>query len=125
VVLIPPQSVCTLCSGKLLLRRDRPSRLTLYTESMGTVPASHYHKYCQNVKKGCKFIQFYGFHKLGDHSPIYFDVNWKTLQYFISSQETGFELKMLEKFDVELLIGQLSYKQRADIYNVFCGSRPK
>ena len=48
-------------------------------------------------------------------------INWKTLPYFIFSQETGFEMKMLKNFDVELLSGQISYKQRADIYNVSKG----
>ena len=44
-----------------------------------------------------------------------------TLPYFLSTQETGFELSMLKKFDAELLIGQLSYKQKADIYNLTKG----
>ena len=35
----------------------------------------------------------------------------------MSSQETAFELSMLEKYDAELLIGQVSYQQKADIYN--------
>ena len=44
-----------------------------------------------------------------------------SLPYFVSSQETGFEMSLLKKFDLELLIGQLSYKQKADIYNVYEG----
>ena len=44
VPLIPSQTECFSCGGKLLLRADRPSRLSLYTESLGTVPATHYHK---------------------------------------------------------------------------------
>lgn len=39
------------------------------------------------------------------------------MQYFVSSSETAFEVKMLIKFDAELLLGQISYKQKADIYN--------
>ena len=34
----------------------------------------------------------------------------------ISSQETAFELNFPRKFDAELLIGQVSYSQKADIY---------
>ena len=30
-------------------------------------------------------------------------------------------MKMLKNFDIELLIGQISYKQKADIYNVTKG----
>lgn len=120
VPLVPTQTKCSSCGGKLLLRGDRPSRLTLYTESMGTVPATHFHKYCVNSRKGCRFIQFYGYSKLGAGS-MHYDSNWMMLPYFISSQETGFEMKMLKNFDVELLIGQISYKQKADIYNVTKG----
>jgi len=44
--------------------------------------------------------------------------DWVTLSYFPSSQETGFEISILKKYDIELLIGQMSYKQRIDIYNI-------
>ena len=52
---------------------------------------------------------------------MFYDTNWMTLPYFLSSQETGFEMKMLNDFDVELLIGQISYKQKSDIYNISKG----
>lgn len=48
VPLVSNQTKCHLCFGKLLLQNDRPSRMTHYTESLGTVPATHYHKYCHN-----------------------------------------------------------------------------
>ena len=63
ISLIPKQTECQSCGGKLLLRSDRPSRMTLYTDSMGTVPGTHYHKYCSNYRKGCKLTQFYGYHR--------------------------------------------------------------
>ena len=47
-----------------------------------------------------------------------YDVDWKRHKYFLSSQETGFEVSMLQRFDAELLIGIVSYKQKAEIYNV-------
>lgn len=50
-----------------------------------------------------------------------YDTDWQDNTYFISTQETGFELSMLQKFDVELLIGQVSYKQKATIYNITNG----
>ena len=59
--------------------------------------------------------------KEGDKSGVQYDAEWKTYKYFLSSQETGIELSMLQKFDVELLIGQVSYKQKADIYNIYNG----
>ena len=87
---------------------------------MGTVPGTHFHKYCQNYHNGCRIVQYYGYYKNGC-GGIQFSSNWMTLPYFISTQETGFELSMLKNFDVELLISQLSYKQKADIYNVTKG----
>ena len=120
VPLVPNQTKCFSCGGKLLLRGDRPSRMTLYTESLGTVPATHFHKFCCNYCKGCHFVQFYGYYKSQTGSMHYSD-NWMMLPYFLSSQETGFERKMLQDFDVELLIGQISYKQKAEIYNVSKG----
>ena len=120
VPLLSKETKCRSCGGKLLLRSSRPSRMTLYTQSLGSVPATHFHKYCHNYGKGCHLIQFYGYYKSGTGSIHYCD-NWMELPYFLSSQETGFELKMLEQFDVELLIGQISYKQKADIYNLTNG----
>ena len=116
--LVPKQTNCLLCNSKLLLRKDRPSRVTLYTNSLGTVPGTHYHKYCST--KRCKFVQYYGYWKSGVDCVVY-DNDWMSLMYFISSQESGFELSMLKNFDTELLIDQISYKQKADIYNIING----
>ena len=51
IVLLSDKSSCRLCGGTLLLRRDRPSKVTLYTEHLGTVPATHYHKFCHNQRR--------------------------------------------------------------------------
>lgn len=118
IPLVPKQMDCLLCGSKLLLKSDRPSRITIYTNSLGTVPATHYHKYCSKYRKGCKFVQYYGYSKSGHDGCARYDDECLTLPYFISSQETGFDLTMLKNFDAELLIGQISYKQKADIYNI-------
>lgn len=120
IPLIPKQRLCLSCGEKLPLRSDRPSRLTVYTASLGTLPATHYHKYCHNYRKGCKLVHFYGYYKLGD-GVLHYSNDCLSLPYFLSSQEIGFELVMLKHFDVELLIGQISYMQKADIYNISNG----
>lgn len=48
IPLVPSGGFCLSCDGKLLLRNDRPSHLILYTESLGTVSATQFYKYCQN-----------------------------------------------------------------------------
>ena len=120
IPLIPNQTHCTSCGGRLILKGDRPSRISLYTESLGTIPGTHFHKYCQKYRTGCRFVQYYGYQKAGNEHGQY-NTDWDTLPYFVSSQETGFEMKLLKQFDAELLIGQVSYNQKADIYNVVKG----
>ena len=56
VPLIPSQTECSSCGGKLLLRADRPSRLSLYTKALGTVPAAQYHKYCHIIGRGAMWF---------------------------------------------------------------------
>lgn len=47
-----------------------------------------------------------------------YDDDFMSLPYFISTRETGFETSLLRRFDIEILIGQLSYNQCSDIINV-------
>ena len=97
--------------GVTVLVSPGPSRLTLYTESLGTLPATHYDKYCHNCRKGCKPVHFNGY-KLGD-GLIHYSDDCLSLPYLLSTQETGVETAMLKHFDVKLLVGQISYMQKA------------
>lgn len=121
VVLVSSNQSCQECGGKLLLRGDRPSKIAIYTDTQGTLLGSHVVKYCQNSRKGCKFSQHYGYHTLSDSSVSHYDKNWNELPYLLSTNQTAFEMKLLERFDVELLIGELSYKQKSEIYNCMNG----
>ena len=87
------------------------------------VPGTHYTKYCR--RKGCSFQQHYGYYTLGQSSEIRYDKDWEMQEYFLATREAAIStINMLRRFDKEVLIGQLSYKQRADIYNdvqSYCG----
>ena len=48
---------------------------------------------------------------------FFFSCNWNTLRYFVSSRETVFSMKLMEQFDANILLGQQSFKQCADVYN--------
>jgi hypothetical protein len=72
-------------------------------------------KYCR--RRGCSFQQHYGYHAQGNVGEMSYDKNWCTLPYFLSTRETAFSIDMLCRLDKEILIGQISYKQRADIFN--------
>ena len=49
------------------------------------------------------------------------DEDFKSLPYFVSTRETTFETTLLQQLDAEVLIGQLSYKQRSEIYDMKYG----
>lgn len=97
------------------MRSDRPTHLTLYTDDMGTVPAMHFRKSCCNSHKGCTFTQHYGFHYYNEEhgTTAVADDDWADLPYFVSTSKACFSM---ERFDAELLLGQVSYKQKSDIY---------
>jgi hypothetical protein len=117
VILVSEKTVCDSCQGNLLIRKDRLSHLTIYTTTLGTITGSHYHKYCQNYRKGCCYRQYYGYSTDQSTSAVYYDPDWYQHEYFISSNETAFDIQLIRAFDAELFIGNVSYSQKAEIYN--------
>lgn len=118
VILMPAENDCVLCGANLKVRRDRPAPVVVYDGNMGSVPGSHFHKYCTNRFCGC--TQYYGYYTVGGDqsiSQVLFNSNWEALPYFISSRDTVFSMILLHRFHSEILLGQLSFKQCADIYN--------
>lgn len=115
IVLVSSKENCEICGSKLYLRADRASIVTIYDDHRGTTPATHFTKYCR--KKGCSSQQHYGFSTRGESKEVTYDSDWLSLPFFMSSRETAFAIDILQRLDSEILIGQISYKQRADIYN--------
>lgn len=111
-------TVCSQCRNKLLVRRDRPSPVVIYDDEMGAIPGSHFHKYC--INRRCGFTQYYGYYtkRSFDSQPeVYFDHDWESNPYFVSSRETAFSMKLMHRFHSQILIGQQSFKQCAEVYN--------
>lgn len=118
IILMPKNNECTLCGSKLQLRKDKPSSVVIYDDSMGTLPASHFHKVCKN--RACGSTQYYGYYttKNGESAhEVFYNQWWQSLPYFVTSCETGFSMSAMHRFAAEILLGQLSFKQCADIYN--------
>lgn len=119
VVLMSNATKCVVCESALKLRKDRPSSVVVYDDNMGTLPGSHFHKLCTNRSCGC--TQYYGYYTTGISgslpSKVFFNSEWDTLPFFVSSRETVFSMAALKRFDSGILLGQLSFKQCADIYN--------
>ena len=114
IVLISPNTQCVLCGKALIVRKDRPASVVVYDDIFGSAPGTHYNKAC--VSKVCTMTQYYGYYTSGQAtSQVFYNTDWKTLPYFVSSSLTAFSMDMLKRVDSEVLIGQLSYKQIADI----------
>lgn len=121
IVLISGNHKCKLCGGSLLVRADRPSFPVVYSNDLGTVTGTHFRKYCQNNWKGCPFTQHYGFYTKGIESEAVYDDDFSQLPYFVSSHMTVFQTKLLCHLTAEMLLGQISYRQRSDIFNYVHG----
>ena len=115
VTLLPSVAVCFLCGSNLQLRRDRPASVTVYDDSVGTIPGSHFHKICKN--RHCGYTQYYGCYTLKGSTQTFFSEDWESQPYFVSSRETVFSKASMQRFETEILLGQLSFKQCAEIYN--------
>jgi hypothetical protein len=116
IVLISPKTHCLLCGQALCLRKDRPARIVVYDDFSGTLPGTHYSKTCSS--KICTLTQYYGYYTTGKaESRVFYNSDWKSMPYFVSSSLTAFAMNVLIRVDSEVLIGQLSYKQIADIFN--------
>ena len=119
IVMISSRVVCMKCGLRLYVRQDRSSKVVLYDDTLGTILSTHYTKYCR--KKGCSFQQHYGYSTVGHADEMTYDSDWFSLPYFMCTRETAISMDMLYRLDKEILIGQVSYKQRSDIYNEIHG----
>lgn len=115
VVLLSSKDRCQSCGAKLHIRGDRGSKVTVYDDRFGTLPGTHYVKYCR--KGSCSFQQHYGYFTRGNSKEVKYDEDWSSAPYFMSTRETAISMDLLHRLDTEILVGQISYKQRADIYN--------
>ena len=102
IVLIPPRHKCTICEGHLLVR---PSYPVIYTDNFGTVNGTRFYKYCSNNWKVCSFSQHYGFHTSVNESAVSYDHNCLQLLFFLPSNKTAFQMKMLHMLSAEILLG--------------------
>ena len=113
IPLISPSSSCLHCGCQLQLRKDRHAPVVIYDTKYGTIPGAHFHKFCP--RQTCSFTQYYGYYST--ENRIMFNAEWRSLPYFISSRDTAFSLDILTQLDANIMIGQISFKQQADIYN--------
>ena len=88
IVLVSPKENYHLCGTKLNIRADRASSVTVYDDRLGTLPATHFTRYCR--KRGCSYQQHYGFLTQGNTSETIYDRDWYSLPYFVVSRNSLF-----------------------------------
>ena len=49
IVLISPSRTCKLGGSSLMVKADWPSRVTVYTDTMGTTEGTHYHRFARST----------------------------------------------------------------------------
>lgn len=113
VVLISEKESCRLCGKVLAAKFAKAVNVVVYHEGRGTFMGCRVPKVCCN--KSCKLIQHYGYYTFQDNK--FYDDDWEKQEYFLSTGKTAFHMNLLLKFEVEILIGKLSFKEKADIYN--------
>ena len=50
IVLVSEKKVCVLCKRELVIRKDRPSYITVYDIQIGPAPGMHFHKICPSLE---------------------------------------------------------------------------
>lgn len=80
----------------------------IYDIKHGTVPA---HISANFVQKGLAHL----FNIMTSINRVMFNPDWNSLEYFLSSRDTGFSLEMLRQMDANAMIGHLSFKQASTI----------
>ena len=113
VVLVSKKDSCQSCNKKLSVKASRICNVVVYHESRGTFLGCRIGKVCSN--RACNVTQHYGFYTVGEDK--YYDEDWSEHEYLLSSGKTAFDMKLLSKFEVEILLGKLSFKEKADIFN--------
>lgn len=113
VILISKKSTCRLCGKQLTAKTSRVVNVMVYHKTRGSFMGCRIPKVCSN--RSCKLIQHYGYYTIGESK--FYDEDWQENDYLLSSGKTAFDMKLLRKFEVEILLGKLSFKEKADIYN--------
>lgn len=118
-VLISKNSTCRVCGATLLLKkRESVRKVVVYDLESGTHIGCHYIKFYRN--RTCQFRQYYDKHTTNGMN-LYYDPDWMDNDFLLSTHQTAFKMHFLKSYDVELLVGQISYNQKASIYNAIHG----
>ena len=107
IVLIPEKNFC--CGKVISIDGRYQSDVTLYTE-FGVRRGYGFRAYC----KICGNTFHYGYQENKKTGYREYD---KGLNYLLVTTFTGFSLQLLHEFDMQIMIGVVSFESAAEIYN--------
>ena len=111
-IIVSKLTHCRECNSKLQIKQRNPKLITLYNSSEGTEHAEKYTKFCRI----CSIYEHAGYYSKDDKRIIDM-ANYHRYEIILSTDETAFSKKMLETYQWELVIGQISFLTKANIYN--------
>lgn len=101
---------CRRCN-RLLIVDGKPHVVVVYHSQLGTYLGSRITKKCRN----CSLYEHYGYWT--EKGERFFDSECLTLEYILSSEETAFEMTLIEQCASLLVVGAVPFSTFAESYN--------
>ena len=108
--MVPTRKLCRICN-KTLSKDEKPNEVICYTRD-GTKSAWRYKRKCRR----CSIQENVTYFNRGKNR--YLDVTEALeAKWILSTEDTAIEIELLKDFELELLIGYLTFRSKCDIYN--------
>ena len=109
-VLVSAKDHCRNCNKNLVVE-NKTHPVVIYTWHRGTYLGCRVTKQCRK----CKIYEHYGYWTVNGEK--HYDNTAFELQYLQSSEDTAFEMNLLQEFSNLLIIGAVPFKTYASSYN--------
>ena len=109
-VFMSARKVCGRCNAALALEK-KSHVVVVYHMEHGTYLGSRMTKVCRK----CKVYEHYGYWT--EKSQRFYDAEFLELDFFLSSEETAFEMSLLQQYAALLVVGALPFSTFAEAYN--------
>ena len=109
-VFMSGRKVCRRCNAALAIERKSHVVVVYYTEHR-TYLGLRMTKVCRK----CKIYEHYGY--CTEKSQRFYDAEFLDFEFFLSSEETAFEMSLLQQYAALLVVGALPFSTFAEAYN--------
>ena len=106
----PKVTLCENCKGDLTINKSSKD-VVLYVES-SVVKAERFSGRCRK----CSITYHYGYKQKDGIRCLNMETFFEN-DYFLSTEDTAFSIKMMEKFDWELALSSMSFRAKSAIFN--------